>query len=339
MGEIQRIKPATRPVSSLRVAAYARIWVENERSPKSLSLQVSHYSALIQSTPGWECAGVYTDSGRSGTTTNRPGFQEMLVEARAGSIGLILTKSISRFARNTVDLLQTVRELNRLGGEVRFEKENISTTSVDGELMLTLLTSFAQAESEQISQNVKWRVHKQFEQGLANGFHLYGYADSPDATDTKIIESEAEVVRATFDAYLNKVSMEAFVADLTARGILTRKGEPFSPAVPRSWLSNEAYTGTLTLGRYYSATIRESTKTNEGERPMYRVEGAIPSIIDQETFDAVQKERERRREAGALANWSIPSSCFTSRIECGICQKNYVKATGTAGGWVGSLIA
>ena len=124
-------------------------------------------------------------------------FAAMLAAARSGQIDLILTKSISRFARNTVDLLETIRALKTLGVEVRFEKENISTFSADGELVLTLLASFAQAESEQISQNVKWRVRKGFEQGKANGFHLYGYADSPDATDVEIVEDEPEVAYAT----------------------------------------------------------------------------------------------------------------------------------------------
>lgn len=326
VGEIARIKPPQQPQSLRRVAAYARISVENARSPKSLSLQVSHYADLIQSTPGWEYAGVYADSGISGTTLNRPQFQALLAAARTGNVDLILTKSISRFARNTVDLLQVVRELNGLGVEVRFEKENISTATADGEFMLTLLASFAQAASEQISTNVKWRVRKQFEQGLANGFHMYGYTDSADATDVEIIEHEAAIVRRAFTAYLDKTSMEQFVADLTAEGVLNRKGAPFSPEIPRAWIANEAYVGTLTLGRFHSTTLGEHSKHNRGEAPMYRVENAIPAIIDKDTFEAVQEERQRRREAGALANWSIPTTCFTSKIKCGLCQMNYSRS-------------
>ena len=326
VGEIARIKPPQQTKSMLRVAAYARISVENARSPKSLSLQVSHYADLIQSTPGWEYAGVYADSGISGTTLNRPEFQAMLTATRAGSIDLILTKSISRFARNTVDLLQVVRELNGLGVEVRFEKENISTATADGEFMLTLLASFAQAESEQISTNVKWRVRKQFEQGLANGFHMYGYTDSADATDVEIIEHEAAIVRRAFAAYLDKVSMEQFVADLTAEGVLNRKGAPFSPEIPRAWLTLEAYTGTLTLGRWHTPALGVHAVKNTGEKAMYRVENAIPAIIDKDTFEAVQAERQRRRAAGALANWSIPTSCFTSKIKCGLCEMNYSRS-------------
>lgn len=323
MQRIMAPEKATRP---LRVAAYARISFETDRSPKSLSLQVSHYSHLIQTTPGWEYAGVYADSGISGTTTNRPEFQAMLASARAGEIDLILTKSISRFARNTVDLLEVVRELNGLGVEVRFEKEGISTATADGEFMLTLLASFAQAESEQLSANVKWRVHQQFEQGLANGFHLYGYTDSPDASDVQVIEHEAVLIRRAFDAYLAKVSMEQFTVDLTREGILTREGKPFSPEAPRSWLSREAYTGTLTLGRWHTPTLGERAVANTGEVPMYRVENAIPAIIPAETFAAVQAERQRRRDEGAHANWAIPTSCFTSKIKCGICGMSYSRS-------------
>ncbi|MEW6903276.1 recombinase family protein [Trueperella pyogenes] len=326
MAHMQRITAPEKAAKHLKVAAYARISFETERSPKSLSLQVSHYSALIQATPGWEYAGVYADSGISGTTTNRPQFQTMLASARAGEIDLILTKSISRFARNTVDLLEVVRELHSLGVEVRFEKENISTATADGEFMLTLLASFAQAESEQLSANVKWRVRQQFEQGLANGFHMYGYTDSADGTDVQIIEHEAAIIRRAFDTYLAKVSMEQFTKDITDEGVRTREGKAFSPETPRSWLQREAYTGTLTLGRWHTPNLGEHAIINDGEAPMYRVENAIPAIISTEVFAKVQVERKRRRDAGAHANWSIPTSCFTSKLTCGICGRNYARS-------------
>ena len=326
MAHMKQIVAPQRAATHLKVAAYARISFETERSPKSLSLQISHYSTLIQSTPGWDYAGVFADSGISGTTTNRPQFQAMLASARAGEIDVILTKSISRFARNTVDLLKVVRELNSLGVEVRFEKENLSTTTADGEFMLTLLASFAQAESEQLSANVKWRVQQQFQQGLANGFHMYGYSNSADASDVQIIEAEADIIRRAFDAYLAKVSMEQFTQDITDEGVLNRDGKPFSPETPRSWLKREAYTGTLTLGRFHTPNLGEHAVTNDGVAPMYRVENAIPAIINTETFAAVQAERKRRRDAGAHANWSIPTSCFTSKLTCSICGKNYARS-------------
>ncbi len=243
MATMERVTPPPQSARAKKVAAYARISMENDRTPKSLSAQISRYSDLIQSTPGWEYAGVYADSGISGTTTNRPQFQAMLDQARAGGIDLILTKSISRFARNTVDLLETIRELKTLGVEVRFEKENISTFSADGELVLTLLASFAQAESEQISQNVKWRVRKGFEQGKANGFHLYGYTDSPDATDVEIVEAEAEVVRWIFAHYMLPTSCEAMAAQLITDGRVPHLADN---QLPGEWvrhiLKNPSYT-------------------------------------------------------------------------------------------------
>ena len=149
-----------------RVAAYARVSVESERMQHSLSAQISYYSSLIQKNPAWEYAGVYADYGITGTKIiKRKEFQRMLADAEARKIDIILTKSIQRFARNTVDLLKTVRHLKEIGVEVWFEKENIRSLSGDGELMLTILASFAQEESRSISENVRWRIKKQFEQG------------------------------------------------------------------------------------------------------------------------------------------------------------------------------
>ena len=160
-----------------KVAAYARVSMESERMHHSLSAQVSYYSKLIQKNPNWEYAGVYADYGISGTgIKKRQEFRRMLEDAEAGKIDIILTKSIQRFARNTVDLLQTVRHLKELGIEVWFEKENIHTMSGDGELMLTILASFAQEESRSISDNIKWRFRKKFEQGIPHAkFFVYGY--------------------------------------------------------------------------------------------------------------------------------------------------------------------
>lgn len=153
------VKPAKPRL--LRVGAYARVSTEHDRQLSSIAAQVSHYSRLIQSTPGWEYAGVFIDEGITGTTTKkREGFNELMNAARSGKIDVILTKSISRFARNTLDLLQAVRELKSLGVAVKFERENIDTTTADGELLLTLLGSFAQEESRSISQNVKWGIRK-----------------------------------------------------------------------------------------------------------------------------------------------------------------------------------
>lgn len=320
--------PPTNTSQVVNVAAYARISAETERTPLSLSSQVSYYQQLICGTPGWAFAGVFADSGISGTTTNRPQFQELLALARAGKIDLILTKSISRFARNTVDLLETVRELKELGVEVRFEKENISSTSADGELMLTLLASFAQAESEQISQNVKWRIWTGFEEGKANGFHLYGYTDSADGTDVQIVEDEAEVVRWIFAQYMDKVSCEKMAAQLITEGRVPHLADN---KLPGEWvrhiLKNPAYTGDLLLGRWSTPEGRPGRAVrNTGQLPKYLVKNAIPAIIDHATFDAVQTEIARRRELGAKANWAINTVTLTSKIRCVACDRSFVRA-------------
>lgn len=329
MKKMERITPPPlNTQTELKVAAYARISMETERTPLSLSAQVSHYQQLIQDTPGWKFAGVFADSGLSGTTTNRPQFQELLAHARAGKIDVILTKSISRFARNTVDLLETVRELKNLGVEVRFEKENISSTSADGELMLTLLASFAQAESEQISQNVKWRVWKGFEEGKANGFRLYGYTDSADGTDVQIIEEEAAVVRWIFAQYMKKISCEKMAAQLIADGRVPHLADN---KLPGEWvrhiLKNPAYTGDLLLGRWATPDGKPGRAVrNTGQLPQYLVENAIPAIIDHATFTRVQTEIARRRELGARANWSINTVTLTSKIRCVACGRSFVQA-------------
>ena len=326
MATMERILPPPQPATKVRVAAYARISIENERTPASLSAQVSYYSNLIQSTPGWEYAGVFADSGISGTSMRRPELQALLAKARKGDIDLILTKSISRFARNTLDLLETVRELKDLGVEVRFERENISTFSSDGEMLLTLLASFAQAESEQISQNVKWRIRKGYEQGKANGFHLYGYTDSADATDVEIIEGEAKVIRWIFEQYMRKVSCEKMSDLLNASDAPPPKSGRFNPESVRAILKQPNYTGDLLLGQWATPDGKPGRAVkNTGEHPMYFVENAIPAIIDKDTFTQVQAEIARRRELGARANWSINTVALTSKIKCVTCDCSFVR--------------
>lgn len=318
--------PAKNPVAKpTRVAAYARISTVTDRTEKSYATQIAYYQDLISSTPGWVFAGVFSDHGISGRSTQRrSGFHEMMDKARAGDIDLILTKSVSRFARNTVDLLEAVRELTALGVEVRFAKENISTATADGEFLLTLLASFAQAESEQQSQNVRWAVTKRFEEGRANGFHTYGYTDSNDATDVEIIEHEAEIIRWIYDQYLNQVSAEQMARTLTEQGKLNRDGTPFNPETLRWFLKNRAYTGDLLLGRWFTPSSQSTHSVpNTGQQPMYLVEDAIPAIITREQWQAVQEERARRRSLGAKANWSISTCELTSLIWCEYCGQVY----------------
>lgn len=325
MRKISKIEP-TLPavVAKKKVAAYARISMESERMHHSLSAQISYYNALIQKNPEWEFAGVYADDGISGTgIAKRTEFQRMLSDCDLGKIDIILTKSIQRFARNTVDLLETVRHLKDIGVEVRFEKENINSMSGDGELMLSVLASFAQEESRSISENVKWGTRKRFEQGIPNGhFQIYGYRWEGDYL---VIEpEEANIVRLIYDNFLNGLSAETTEKQLEEMGVKSYKGKHFSNSSIRQILSNITYTGNLLFQKeYVSDPITGKSKKNRGEMPQYWVENTHEAIIPMETYRTVQKERQRRRELGVFANWSINTSCFTSIVKCGNCGASY----------------
>lgn len=321
--KIEQTMPSLRPRK--KVAAYARVSMESERMHHSLSAQISYYSSLIQKNPEWEYAGVYADYGISGTgIKKRQEFRRMLEDAKAGRIDIILTKSIQRFARNTVDLLRTVRHLKKLGIEVWFEKENIHTMSGDGELMLTILASFAQEESRSISTNVKWGTRKRFAKGIPNGrFRIYGYRWKGDQL---VIEpKEAAMVKLIYDNFLNGLSAEATEKQLAERGVKSSNGKHFSNTSIRAILKNITYTGNLLFQKeYVTDPITGKTKRNRGELPQYFVENTHEAIIPMEIYKKVQAEQERRRKLGALANWSINTCCFTSKIKCGICGRSYV---------------
>ena len=321
--KIEAAVPAIR--EKKKVAAYARVSMQSERMLHSLSAQVSYYSGLIQKNPDWEYAGVYADDFISGTNTvKRDEFKRMLADCEAGKIDIILTKSISRFARNTVDLLETVRRLKDLGVEVRFEKERIRSMDGDGELMLTILASFAQEESRSISDNVKWGIRKRMQNGIPNGhFRIYGYRWEGD--ELVIVPEEAEIVKRIFQNFLDGKSRLETERELAAEGITTRDGCRWVDSNIKVVLTNVTYTGNLLLQKeFISDPISKQRKKNRGELPQYYVEDTHPAIIDKATFDFVQEEMARRRELGALANKSLNTSCFTGKIKCPYCGQSYM---------------
>lgn len=315
---------ALAPVKLKRVAAYARVSMETERLNHSLSAQVSYYSELIQRHPDWVYAGVYADDGISGTKVNRPELQKMLAECEAGNIDIVLTKSISRFARNTVDLLETVRHLKALGIEVQFEKEHINSLSDDGELMLSLLASFAQEESRSISDNCKWGIRKRMEQGIPNGhFRVYGYHWEGDTLVPT--PEEAAIVKRIFQNFLDGKSRLETEREFAAEGITTREGKRWVDSNIKSILCNITYTGNLLLQKeFMSDPITKKRKKNRGELPQYYVPNTHEAIIDKETFDFVQAEMARRRELGPLANKALNTTCFTGKIKCAFCGQSYM---------------
>ena len=331
MRKISKIEPKL-PVIQARkkVAAYARVSRDTERLMHSVSAQVSYYSALIQKNPEWEYAGVYADMGISGTDTSKRGeFLRMLADCEEGKIDIILTKSISRFARNTVDLLETVRHLKDLGIEVRFEKEHIHSLSEDGELMLTLLASFAQEESRSISENVKWGVRKRFQSGEigAANKHILGYRYDDGLRKYVIIPEEAEAVRWMFQMYIDGVPLRGIAESMNSAGIRTTLGNDFQEASVRQLIFNEVYVGDIRRQKCYMADPITKTKVkNCGELPQYYMADCHEAIIDRETYAKVQAEMERR---AGLVNPTYP---FTGKIKCGICGQSFTRRKGTTKG-------
>lgn len=295
--EIYKLPPKPAALKLTRVAAYVRVSRESERLTQSFSAQVSYYNHLISSTPGWEYAGVYSDYAATGTsTTGRDEFNQMIDKALARQIDIILTKSISRFARNTVDLLTTVRALKAAGVSVRFERENIDTANAEGEVLLTLLASFAQAESESISANAKWGIRKKYKDGLLHSRQPYGYHYHHGQLD--IIE-EAVIVRRVFTEFLDGIIPEKTCKQMDQESLRSRGGGKFSASVTRDWLENPTYIGTAILQQYFSAHAGDNTPTlNRGELDKYIVEDSHPPIIERSVFDAVQAELARRRATG-----------------------------------------
>jgi len=326
MPKISKIEP-TMPVLKQRkkVAAYARVSMQSERMMHSLSAQISYYSKIIQKNPDWEYAGVYADDFISGTNTvKRDEFKRMLADCEKGKIDIILTKSISRFARNTVDLLETVRDLKSKGIEVRFEKENINSMSGDGELMLSILASFAQEESRSISENIRWATKKRFEKGIPNGrFKIFGYR----WVDDKLVPvpEEAEIVKRIYQNFLDGKSRLETEKEFAAEGITTRDGCRWVDSNIKSVLTNITYTGNLLLQKeYIEDPITKRRKKNRGELPQYFVENTHEALIDMETYQYVQDEIARRKELGPLANKSLNTCCFTGKIKCPYCGQSYM---------------
>ena len=309
-----------------RVAAYARVSVEKIRTLHSLSAQVSYYSTFIQKHPEWEYVGVYADSGETGTAKNRGEFQRLLADCEVGKIDIILTKSISRFARNTVDLLETVRRLRELGVEVRFEEQNINSMSGDGELMMTILASFAQEEIRSLSDNVKWGTRKRFAKGIPNGkFRILGYSWEGDKL--VIVPEEAAIVKKIYGNFLEGKSRLETERELEAEGLKTKLGYTFKDSNIKTILTNITYTGNLLLQKHFiEDPITKKKKINKGELPQYFVENTHEPIVDRATFDFVQAEMARRREFGIFTK---NITCFTAKIKCEKCGLSFQRSTRT----------
>lgn len=304
-----------------RVAAYARVSIETERLMNSLSAQISYYSEFIQSNSNWEYVGVYSDKFLSGTSTEkRPELQRLIKDCMEGKIDIVLCKSISRFARNTVDLLRIVRQLKNKGVDVRFEKENISTLSESGEIMLTLLASYAQEESITISENVKWGFRKRYAEGtkIPNSKRVFGYYHNGEKY--VIVPEEAEAVRYIFNRYLEGIGCRTIARELTKMGVRSIKGnELYELSQIHSIMVNPIYVGDIVWQRYYIADpLTKKIARNRGELPKYIIKDCHEAIVSRDIFEAVQIEIKRRAE-----KWE--TSALSHKLKCDVCGKYYVR--------------
>ncbi len=308
---------------AVRTAAYARVSTGSAEQLDSLAAQISYYNSMIQSHPGWMFAGVYADEAVSGTKNNRKNFERLISDCRAGRVDLIVTKSISRFARNTVKLLETVRELKSFGVDVFFEEQNIHTLSGEGELILTILAAFAEEESLSVSENCKWRVRKNFGEGKPWCYTTLGYRQRDGRL--VIVPEEADVVRRIYREYLSGMGAIAIADGLNADGLTSRPGKLFGHNSILRILRNYTYTGNLLLQKTFNENhLTKRKMTNEGQFPKYHVEGAHEAVVSLEDFAAVQKEILRRAEAnGHKEKRTVREYPFTKMIVCGGCGKYY----------------
>ena len=309
-----------------RVAAYARVSTDMDEQLNSYEAQISYYTEHIMKNPEWNFVKVYTDEGISGLMTKkREGFQTMIKDALSGKIDLILTKSVSRFARNTVDTLTTVRKLKDKGIEVYFEKENIWTMDSKGELLITIMSSLAQEESRSISENVTWGQRKRFADGKVSMPYkqFLGYKKGADGRP-EIVPEEAETVRRIYQEFLLGMTYTGIAKGLGCDEILSPGGkETWSSSTIKSILQNEKYKGDALLQKRFTVDfLTKKQKENEGEVPQYYVTNSHDGIVSYEIFDMVQVEIERRKKYkvnGSSQNF------FSGRILCGCCGEPFTR--------------
>lgn len=312
-----------------KVAAYARVSTDRDEQFTSYTAQIDYYTRYIHARPDWEFAGMYTDGGISGTSMKyREGFKQMIADALAGKIDLIVTKSVSRFARNTVDSLTTIRKLKEHGTECYFEKENIWTFDGKGELLITIMSSLAQEESRSISENVTWGHRKRMADGrVLIAFSTFmGYKRGKNG-EMVVDEAQAEVVRDIYGCFLLGMTPNGIASRLTKLGVPNcYGGDRWYDSTVQSILTNEKYKGdALMQKRYTEDFLTKKRRKNDGVLPQYYVEGDHEAIIEPETFDLVQLEIARRRElarnnAGGRYNGA---DLLGARIICGECGCHY----------------
>lgn len=318
----------------LRVAAYCRVSTEEEEQQSSYEAQCSYYTDKIMTNPEWTMAGIFADEGITGTSAKkRPEFLHMIHLCKQRKIDLVLTKSISRFSRNTVDCLKYIRILRGLGIGVVFEKENINTLESDSELIITLLGAFAQSESESISKNVSWGIRQAMREGKTHvQFEkLYGYGTDPNGIP-QVISEEGTVVEKIFERFLLGDSLRMIRDMLNTEGIPYRGEKEWTMPAVRAILTNEKYCGDVLMQKtFVSDCISKKVVKNTGQLPMYLVRDNHPAIVSRNTYNAAQAELTRRNALKSPSPKQAPTgrSCYTSkyalseRLVCGECGTLY----------------
>lgn len=321
-------RPDTK-VQKIRVAAYCRVSTEYEEQESSYEVQVEHYTNYIHSNPEWELAGVYADDGISATNTaKRDAFNRMIEDCRVGKIDMILTKSISRFSRNTVDCLKYTRELKTLNIAVFFEKENINTLDAKGEVLMTIMAALAQQESESLSANVRLGIQFRNQEGKVRVNHNWFLGYTKDEEGKLIIDSDqAEVVRRIYAEYLDGKSLLQIKRGLEADGVLNGAGhEKWYESNIKQILTNEKYIGDALLQKTCTVSILEKKRVkNDGALPKYYVEGCHEAIISRDIFLQVQSEMRRRANLSAVGKKRVYSGKYalSSIVYCAHCGDIY----------------
>ena len=323
----------------LRVAAYCRVSTDDEEQLTSYEAQKNYYTDKIMTNKEWTMAGIFADEGITGTSARkRPEFLRMIRQCKQGKIDIVLTKSISRFARNTVDCLNYVRALKELGIAVIFEKENMNTLEIDSEILITMLGAFAQSESESISANVRWGIRQAMKEGKAaiNYRYFYGYRKGEDGRP-EIIPEQAEVVRKIYDLFLSGTPIRGILEYLNANSIPNISGESqWAKNAVNSILTNEKYCGDVLLQKtYIDDCINKKVKKNTGQLPMYLVQNHHEGIISRETFDAAQAELARRSAGKSPSKKNAPTGrgrysskyALSDRMYCSECGTRYQRCT------------
>lgn len=321
-----------------RVAAYCRVSTDSEEQLTSYTNQMKVYSEMIAANKEWEFAGLYADAGISGTRADkRPQFQKMIDDCHKGKIDMIITKSVSRFARNTVDCLDYVRSLKEIGVGIYFEEQNIDTLKSDSELYLVIYAGFAQSESESISKNITWTRRKNFEDGKVSFMYnrMLGYRKGEDG-NPEIVPEEASIVRRIFDMYLSGKTTDEISEIMQAEQIvIPEKKLTFSKSMIIRMLKNEKYCGDAILQKTVTLDpISKKRKINEGEAPMWLVENSHPAIITREMFNKVQEESARRKaktpvseKTAMTASGKYSKYALSEVLICGECGSRFKRVT------------